>query len=187
MGILANITANLYDMQTLVSDTFIRIIGAILILLIGLVISKLISKLFKKLLHKSRLNEIIKRTLNLDIPLEEFSSTIIKYIFYLVSVIFALQHLGLTTFILNAILITIFLVMVAFVILSIKDLVPNIAAGFLLHHRKFIRPGDDVRVKDINGKIIEITLTETRLETKNKDVIIIPNSVLIKNEVVKRK
>lgn len=186
MNILTNISTNLYDMQSFVSDGFIKIIGAILILLIGLVISKLISKLFKKLLHKSRFNEIVKKVLNLDVPFEEFSSTIIKYIFYLVSVIFALQHLGLTTFILNVILITIFSLLIIFVILSLKDLVPNMAAGFLLHHRKFITKGDEIIVKDIKGKVTEMTLTETKLETKNKDVVIIPNSVLIKNEIIKK-
>ena len=77
--------------------------------------------------------------------------------------------------------------LVLFIILSLKDLIPNIAAGFLLHHRKFINKGENITVKDIKGKIIDITLTEIKLETKNKDVVIIPNSVLIKNEIVKNK
>ncbi|MBS3163602.1 mechanosensitive ion channel [Candidatus Woesearchaeota archaeon] len=187
MTILTNITTNLYDIKSLVSDGIIRIIGAILILLIGVVISKFISKLVKKVLHKSHFNEVTKRILNLDVPLEEFVSTIIKYIFYLVSVVFALQHIGLTTFIFNVILVAIFGLLVLFIILSLKDLIPNIAAGFLLHHRKFINKGENITVKDIKGKIIDITLTEIKLETKNKDVVIIPNSVLIKNEIVKNK
>ncbi len=77
--------------------------------------------------------------------------------------------------------------MIIFIILTLKDLIPNITAGILLHHRKIINKNDNITVKDISGKIIDITLTETKLETKNKDIVIIPNLVLIKNIVTRKK
>lgn len=187
MTIYDNITRNLYDINSIISDGIIKLIGAILIILIGILISKFISKLFKKLITKLKLNQILKSTLNLDIPLEEFIATILKYVLYLVFLILALQHLGLATFILNAILIAILALLVIFIILTLKDLIPNITAGFLIHHRKLINKGENIIVKDIKGKIIDITLTELKLESKNKDIIIIPNSVLIKNIITKEK
>ena len=178
---------NLYDINSYVSNSIILLIGAILILLIGILLSRLISKLIKKMLHKSGLNNILKTSLKIDILLEEFIGTVIKYILYLVSIIFALQHLGLTTFLVNIILIAIFGFLIIFIILTLKDLIPNITAGILLHHRKIINKNDNITVKDISGKIIDITLTETKLETKNKDIVIIPNLVLIKNIVTRKK
>lgn len=187
MSFYNNITMNLFDINTFVSNGVIKLIGAILILLIGVLISRLVSKLFKKLISKFKLNEILKSTLKIDIPLEEFIATIIKYILYLVFLIYALKHLGLATFILNIILISILSLLVIFIILTLKDLIPNITAGILLHHRKFVEKGDEIIVKDIKGKVIDITLTEVKLETKNKDTIIIPNSILMKNEITKKK
>lgn len=187
MSLYNNITSNLYNLNSLVSDGIIKLIGSILILLIGILFSKLISKLFKKLVAKAKLDYVLKNTLKLDIPLEDFMATILKYLLYIVFLILSLQHLGLTTFILNIILIGILSILIIFVMLTLKDLIPNITAGILLHHRKLVNKGEEITIKDIKGKVIDVTLTEIKLETKNKDIIIIPNSILMKNELIKRK
>ncbi|MBU0930070.1 MAG: mechanosensitive ion channel [Nanoarchaeota archaeon] len=187
MAIYSNLGQNLYDINSIISNGVIKLIGAILIILIGVLISKFISKLFKKLITKLRLNEILKKTMKIDVPLEEFVATIIKYLLYLIFLILALKHLGLAEFILNAILIAILSLLVIFIVLTLKDLIPNITAGFLIHHRKLINKGENIIVKDIKGKIIDITLTEVKLETKEKDIIIIPNSILIRNIITKKK
>ncbi len=175
------------DVIALLSGNFIKLIGAILILLIGLLISRFLSKLSLKVLNKLKMNLIVKSTFGLDVPAEEFLSTGIRYILYLTSMIYALNQLGITTFILKFILSFILILIIILILLSLKDIVPNIIAGLFLHQRKLINMGDKIKVKNIKGKVIEITTTETKLETDNNDIIIIPNRVLIKNEIIKEK
>ncbi|MBI2668192.1 mechanosensitive ion channel, partial [Candidatus Woesearchaeota archaeon] len=43
-----------------------------------------------------------------------------------------------------------------------------------------------IEVKDISGKVIEITLTETKIETKDKEIVLIPNSLLLKEKIKKK-
>ncbi len=169
------------------SENLIKLIGAVLVLLIGLLISRLIGKLTYKILNNLKLNSILKNNLDLSVPGEEIISIIVKYFLYIISVIYSLNQLGITTFILQLVLIFIFVLLIILFLLSLKDVVPNLIAGLFLHQKKLIKKGDNIRVKDIKGKVVEITTTETKLETKNKDIIIIPNSILIKNEIIKEK
>jgi len=67
--------------------------------------------------------------------------------------------------------------------LGIKDFIPNAMAGFFIQRKKEFRIGQRIRVKGMQGTIIEITLLETKIETKNGDIIFIPNSVLSRTEV----
>jgi small conductance mechanosensitive channel len=67
--------------------------------------------------------------------------------------------------------------------LGIKDFIPNAVAGFFIQHKKELKVGQKIKIKGMQGTITEITLLETKIETKTGDVIFIPNSVLSKTEV----
>ncbi|MFA5176020.1 MAG: mechanosensitive ion channel domain-containing protein [Candidatus Nanoarchaeia archaeon] len=176
----------LSDITALVSDNLVKLIGGILILLIGLVISRFFGKLFYKVLHRIGVNEVLKKQLQLQIPIEEFISTFIRYLGYIISVIFALQQLGLTTFIFNLILILILVFIILMVVIALKDIVPNITAGFFITQKKLVKVGDIVKIKNLTGKVTNVTLTEIQIKNK-EDIIIIPNSVLIKHEIIKKR
>ncbi|MBM3200720.1 mechanosensitive ion channel, partial [Candidatus Woesearchaeota archaeon] len=77
-------------------------------------------------------------------------------------------------------------IMLSFIILAFKDFIPNITAGFFLHQKNMIKPGDVIKVKDIEGEVVSVSLVETILKVKD-DTVYIPNSVLTKNEVIKKK
>ena len=71
--------------------------------------------------------------------------------------------------------------------LSIKDFMPNMFAGFFIHQKRFIKEGDIIKVDNIKGKIVHVNLVETTIETKQGDIIYIPNSLLTKKTIVKVK
>lgn len=177
----------LEELTSLISNNLIKLVGGILIILIGIILSRFISKLIYKLLKKSKVNSFFQKKMGLNLPAEEFMTTVIRYLLYLLSIIYALNQVGVTTFVLKFVLIFIFILIILLILLSLKDIIPNLIAGLFLHQKKLIEVGDQISVKDIKGKVLEITGTETKLETKNKDIIIVPNRVLIKNEVVKEK
>lgn len=80
----------------------------------------------------------------------------------------------------------IILIAVSLILLAFKDFIPNAFASFWIHQKKLIEIGDEIEVKDISGKVIEITLTETKIETKDKEIVLIPNSLLLKEKIKKK-
>lgn len=164
----------------------IKLIAAIAVILIGLVAARIISRVIKKILHELELNRILKEQAGVRIPIEEFVSSLTKYLIYFIAVIWALAELGLQTVILYIILAIFLVILVSFIVLAFKDFIPNITAGFFIHQKNLIKKGDIIKVKDIEGKVISISLVETMIKV-NGDTVYVPNSVLTKNEITKKK
>tara|TARA_B100000315_G_scaffold249383_1_gene280503 strand:- start:420 stop:920 length:501 start_codon:yes stop_codon:yes gene_type:complete len=164
-----------------------KFIVAVVILLIGLIVGKILGKIIHKVLHEIELNNILKKATNIKVSLEEIISSFVSYFIYFIFIIIALERLGLGTIVLNIVAGAVMLVIILSVFLSLKDFAPNCIAGIIIYRKGFIKEGDNIKVKEIEGKITHVSLIETRVETKKKDIISIPNSILTKNEVVKLK
>lgn len=174
---------NLFGLNE-VSALIINLIIALVIVFFGLIMGNLFGKLIKKVLHSFELDKVLAES-GMNFPLENFIATIGKYIIYFIGIIWALTELGLATIILEIILIVILVLMVSFIILAFKDFVPNITAGFFIHHKNALKKGDKIKVKHVEGEIIEIDLIETKIKTKDGEEILLPNSILTNNEVIK--
>ena len=92
------------NVYNLISESVFRVIAAIIILLLGIVIGRALGNLTRKLLHELEFERILKKQTKIKVPVEEFSSSLIKYIVYFIAIIMALNQIGLTTIILNIIL-----------------------------------------------------------------------------------
>ena len=165
--------------------TAIKLVAAITILLIGLILGRFFSNLVKKILKEVELNNIIKKEFKLDWPIEQFLVSFIRYLVYFVALVIALNQIGLAKIILYVILGGVLLFIVVFMILAIKDFIPNVVSGFLIQHRKLLKKGDKIKVKDIEGKVVDITLTEIQIKSGN-EIIVVPNSVLSKEIIWKK-
>lgn len=168
------------------NDITLNLIAAIATLILGLLIGRFLSNLVKKLLHELELDRILKEKARIKLPLTQLITSIIKYIIYGIAILLALNQLGLRSFILNAILTIIVVLLVVFMMLSLKDFIPNFTGGLFLYQKRSINPGDVIKINNIEGEILNITLLETKLRTKNNEIVYIPNSVLTKNVVVKK-
>ncbi len=164
-----------------------KFIVAIIILLFGFIVGRILSKIIQKVLHEVELNNILKKTIRVKIPLEQIISHTVMYLIYFVTIVMALNQIGLATDILNIVLGGFMVVIILALFLSIKDFIPNFISGIFIHQKQFVKEGDIIQVKNIEGKITEINLIETLVQTKHGDTIYIPNSVLTKSEVIKIK
>jgi len=114
------------------------------------------------------------------------AASFVKYFIYFVFTVWALDRIGLGSIVLNIIAGgAVILIILAF-LLSIKDFIPNAIAGLFMQFKGIVRKGDEIRCNDVEGKVVEVELVETRIQAKNGDIIFIPNSNLIKNTVVKK-
>lgn len=169
----------------LFTDIVTKVVVAVVILVIGFIVGKIIGRLTQRLLHEFELDNILKMATGIKISMEELISHFITYLVYFLALVMALNQIGLTTTLLNIISAGIIILIIIFILLGIKDFIPNILAGIFIHQKGMVKEGDRIKVKDIKGKIVHINLVDTRLKTREGDLIYIPNSVLIRNELTK--
>ncbi len=165
----------------------LNLVASIVILVIGLLVGRFLSNLTKKVLQELELDRVLKEQARIKLPLTQLISSIVKYLIYVAAIIAALNQLGLKSFILNIVLGVIIIILVIFMILSLKDFIPNLVAGLFLFQKRNINPGEMIRVNNIEGEVLNITLFETKIRTRNHEIVYIPNSVLTKSIVIKKK
>jgi small-conductance mechanosensitive channel/CRP-like cAMP-binding protein len=70
------------------------------------------------------------------------------------------------------------------IVFSLQDSLSNILGGLVLQIDESFSVGDWVKIEETAGLIKEITWRHVAIETRNWDTVIIPNSVLIKSQVL---
>ncbi|MHB0969562.1 MAG: cyclic nucleotide-binding domain-containing protein [Thermoanaerobaculia bacterium] len=75
-------------------------------------------------------------------------------------------------------------VLTAIIGFSLQDVLSNIMGGLALQLDKSIVPGVWIRYGDTAGIVREISWRFTSIETRNGDILVVPNGVLVKNPVL---
>ena len=75
-------------------------------------------------------------------------------------------------------------VMTGVIVFSLQDSLSTILGGLVLQIDESLQVGDWVKIDQTAGKVKEITWRHVAIETRNWDTVIIPNSVLIKSQVL---
>lgn len=73
-------------------------------------------------------------------------------------------------------------VLTAVIGFSLQDTLGNLMGGMALQMERSVRPGDWVKVGDVVGKVLEVRWRQTTIETRNWETVIVPNSLLSKNQ-----
>ncbi len=173
--------------RKVLSEVYTNVILAFIILLGGIILAKIVGRLIEKVLKEIELNKFLKKTTSIKISIEELIANIVTYLLYFIAIIAALDQLGIATTILYFISLGIIIIIVASILLGLRDLFPNIIAGIHLYQKRVLKEGDNLKVGDVKGKVVKVSLTEIRIKTKKDDIIYLPNSILIKQKVTKLK
>jgi len=163
-----------------------KFIVAVIILLVGFIFGKILGKLLEKVLHEIELNKVLKKWLNTNTNFEQLFGLILTYFIYIFAIIMTLNQMGLTTTVLNMLAAAILIIILISIFLTTKDFLPNFFAGFKLAKTNKISVGDRIRIKDMEGKITKINLTDVEIESKG-DIIHVPNSLFLKHEFAVKK
>jgi len=169
------------------SGLMTKLIAAVIIILVGFIIGRILGKLVQKVLHELEIDRILKKKANVKFSFEKTVGKFVAYFIYFLTLVIALNQLGLTTTILHMISAAVLIIVVISIILGIKDFIPNLLAGMHINRHNMINEGDKIRVRGTEGKVMSVDLTEIKLKTKSGDIIFIPNSIFIKEEVIKKK
>ncbi|MBR9677462.1 mechanosensitive ion channel [Candidatus Woesearchaeota archaeon] len=173
-----------YDFTAL---ALLKTITIILTVLIGFIIGRFAGKLSYHLFRELEIDTVLSKATKRKFKLQKRLSAFIEFFVYFLTIITVLNQLGVTTVVLYFVAVTILLVIVVALIMGFKDLLPNAFAGYTLYRQKFFVEGDRIRVNEVEGKVISVSLLETKIETKKGDTILVPNSTLVKQQIVKKK
>jgi len=176
---------NFFDKS--LSMVLLKFITAIVILLVGFIIGKVLGRFIYKVLHNFELNIIMEKLVGVKISLEEIIETFITYFIYFITIVIVLQQIGIATTVLHMIAGGVIIIIILATFLGVKDFIPNAIGGFFIQSKKIIQVGETVKIKGMEGEILEVNLVETKLRTKEGDIIFIPNSAVTKTEIIKIK
>jgi len=143
----------------------LQIIGALIIIIIGVIASKYVQRFILKILLKN----------NIDETLSSFTASFVRFLVVAMMAILALGKLGISIapFIaaLGALSLT--------AGLALQGSVSNFAAGIILVITKPFQIGDTITVHDVYGEVEEIKLSYTVLVNEDGEQITIPNKYMI--------
>lgn len=142
----------------------LKIIGAIIIWIIGSWVIGRLLKAAKKVMNKG----------NYDVSLQKFLLNLIKWTLKVVLVIVVLGTVGVQTTSFAAILASIGLA----IGLALQGSLGNFAGGVLIMIFKPIKIGDFIEAQSESGTVKEIGIFTTKLTTPDNKEIIIPNGAL---------
>ncbi|MBS1266671.1 MAG: hypothetical protein MAG795_00639 [Candidatus Woesearchaeota archaeon] len=180
-------TSLINNFRRILTNVYANIILAFILLLGGIILAKVIGRVIEKLLKEIELNRFIKKTTSLKISVEELIANIVTYFLYFISVVAALDQLGIATTVLHFISIAAIIIVVSSILIGLRDFFPNVLAGIHLYQKRILEEGDKIKVGDVKGTVVKVSMTEIRIKTKKQDIIYIPNSLLIKQKVTKLK
>lgn len=149
------------------------IIGGVICIVVTLLLANFLSKIIS--------NYSLKRTK--DPLISNFIGKIIWSVVFILGTVMALGILGLGT-ISNKILagagLTTFIVGFA-----LKDIGENFLSGIILAFSRPYRVGNLIECSSVKGIVKDMTMRQTTVEADNGKIILIPNSMILKNPLTK--
>jgi small-conductance mechanosensitive channel len=145
------------------------IIAIILTFLIGYIVSSILNALLKKTTFPADTGKRIARITRYSIYAIGGILIIFFLAFDIIGALIGLGFLGLA---------------IGF---GLANVISNFAAGITVMLSKSVLVGDEVKVGFFEGTITKITITKTVLETKDGEIVYVPNSYFLSNPVSRKK
>ena len=165
------INDKLYSWSEALIKLLPNIVLAAVVMVIGFYIAKFIRKITSKLVHK----------ISKNITLNNLFSSIVYFSFIGIVLFTVLTILNLdkavTSILAGAGILGLAL---AF---AFQDIAANFMSGIFISFRKPLKVGDIVQIKEYMGKVIEINLRDTLVETFQGKTVIIPNKEVFQNPI----
>lgn len=151
-------------------DFLPQLIGAILILIIGLWVVKLINKLVKRFFDKK----------DFDVTLEKFVASLINWGLKIILFVLVVTQLGVE----SASLVAIIGAAGLAIGLALQGSLSNFAGGVLILLLKPFKVGHFIKAQGIEGTVKEISIFTTKLNTFGNQIAVIPNGKLSNENII---
>lgn len=155
--------------NTAVLNYGVKILGSICILIIAYILMKICVKIMNIAFVKAKV----------DITLSSFLIKLFKVIFIILSILAALNNLGINT----TSFVALFTASSLAISFAFQQSFSNIAAGVLIIIFRPFKVGDEIAIASVNGVVLEISLYCVILRTVDNVNVIMPNSKIINENI----
>jgi len=69
---------------------------------------------------------------------------------------------------------------------ALSNVIQNLVSGILVIADRVFKVGDEIRVQSYEGRVVKISVRTTTIETKEGDIVSIPNTIFMTNPVTKK-
>lgn len=166
----------------LIKSYFWNLITALIILLVGFSLGLLAKKLLQKIFKEVELNRIMLRV-GFKQNIEYWVSSILSYIIYLITIVFFLNALGITSIVLYLLVGAILMLLILTFLVGLKDVIPNFIGWFYLQRKNNIKVGREINIREIKGRVEKIGYLETEIKTESDDILYVPNALFLRSKV----
>ena len=169
--------------ETIIRESFSRIIIAAIILLVGLILGRIIGLIISNSLKKLQVNSILSEAFGIKYNIEGILSSLASAVVWIYTILLSLSFLGLSKLVSTIIGIIVLVILVLSILLALRDLFPNLIMGVEIQRKELLKVGDLISVDSEDAHVMEIGLLEVILEKGEGERIIIPNSILLRKEI----
>ncbi|MEM2106665.1 MAG: mechanosensitive ion channel [Candidatus Bathyarchaeia archaeon] len=157
-----------------VSDVNVfQLASAIIILSVAYISSKILARVLGKILDDTSTPDSTKKGI----------IKTVKYGIYFAG-FFAVIHafdIDLTSLVVG---LGVFSIAVSF---AMNNLIQNLVSGILIRADGVFRVGDEIKVQNLEGRILKVGMRSTLIESVDGDLIVIPNIIFTTNPVTRKK
>ncbi len=165
---------------------FYDITIGVVILFIGFALGIIIKKIVYKVLKGMELNKVMSKV-GISHDLEKWISSLASFMIYLITIIFFMNYLGITSTVLYLIVGAVLMLLILTFIVGLKDVIPNFVAWVVIQKRELIHEGRKIDIREISGVVEKIGYLETEIKTENGDTLYVPNYLFLKSKMRVRK
>ncbi|MBI2102815.1 mechanosensitive ion channel [Candidatus Woesearchaeota archaeon] len=165
---------------------FYDITLGVAILFIGFALGIIVKKVVFKVLKGAELNKVVNRV-GIRHDLEKWISSLASFIIYLITIVFFMNYLNITSIVLYLIVGAVLMLLILTFLVGLKDVIPNFVAWVIIQKRELIHEGRKIDVREISGTVEKIGYLETEIKTENGDTLYVPNSLFLKSKMRVRK
>lgn len=171
-SLFINISLFVNNVLKNINTTLTRILLALIIFFVGFIIGKVLEKAIYRILKDNKINNKLEKR-GLKINAEEILSYIVSYTIYIITILYALETLNIANTLLTFILLVFMFLILISIFITMIDIIPNFISGLYLY--KTLETNKNIKIDNIEGKIIKKELFHVVIETKKGDIIYIPN------------
>ncbi|MDY6776539.1 MAG: mechanosensitive ion channel [Candidatus Nanohaloarchaea archaeon] len=156
---------------------------AVTALIIGVIISEQLEEVTVRLFRVGRITGLVDEA-EAEIPVYVIAGRAVKYVGFMVAVLFALGVMGVNLLVLNILIAILGIGIVAALVFGTRDLTRNIAVSIYFQLSRVFRAGDHIRVGEYEGEIAGVRPLYTKLESDDR-TFYVPNWKIV-SEVVEQ-
>lgn len=144
-------------------DILGNFVSIIVILLVGFIIAKFAGKIIKRVLHETELNAILESA-KLP-PLSNGIAFLAEAAIIIATILFVLQQLGLAIIAIAIIAALAGIVIIATLLVGIRDAIPNLIVGLFIRGKLKRKIGENIKIGIASGKLIRIRAFDCILDS----------------------